>query len=233
MPATRVLAALAATAVVLTGLLALVATVVVRDDVETELAERARQALSQAELPTDVVSFSGRDASIRARSPREAVLASAVVAEVDGVRSVDIAAFTSGPRTGSDSDALASPDAAAKARLQRSLDRVLAEHPITFRPDSATPTRAGRQAVAEVASVLSDAPSDWRFEVQGHVARVSDTDRKGAMELSRARAETVADELVDAGLPRRRLTTVGHGDTRPLSTLGTSAIDRRVEIHVR
>ena len=233
MPAKRVLAVLAASAVLLSGVLALLATLVEADGIEADLAERSRQALAEAGLPTDVVSFSGRDADVRARTPREALLASAVVATVDGVRSVDVSEVATASPAQAERGLVAEAHRAATALLQRAVDDVLAEHPITFRPDSAALTRAGEDAVAEVAAVLADAPSDRRFEVGGHVARVLGSDREGAEELSHARAAAVAEELVNHGIPPQQVTSVGYGDTRPLSRLGTSAIDRRVEITVR
>ncbi|CAM2784724.1 OmpA family protein [Saccharomonospora xinjiangensis] len=235
MPAPRLLAAFAALAVLVTGVLALVATVVERGGIEADLTARSREALSRSGLPAEAVSFSGRDATVQARSPHEALLAESVVEDVDGVRSVDvvISGGHGGPPTPQRGAAPADPGASAKARLQRSLDEVLADNPITFRPYSSDLTSGGEDAVARVAETLSGAPTDWRFEVAGHTARVSGADPESAEELSYARAEAVAEELVDLGVPPDQVKPVGYGDTRPLSRHGTSAIDRRVEISVR
>lgn len=236
MPAPRVLAALAALAVLVSGALALVATLVERDGIETELTTRSREALARYRVPADVVDFSGRDATVSARSPRSALLAKAVVESVDGVRSVDVVTTGShGGPPGAHLGALVDPgtDDAAKARLQRSLDRVLADTPITFLPDSARLTSEGESAVVKVAESLVEAPTDWRFEVGGHVARVPGADPESAEELSYERAEAVTEELVNQGISPGQVEAVGHGDTRPLSEHGTSPTDRRVEISVR
>ena len=63
MRAPRVLAALAALAAVLiSGVLALVATLVERDDIEADLAVRSQEALARYRVPADVVDVAGRDA---------------------------------------------------------------------------------------------------------------------------------------------------------------------------
>ncbi|TMZ46172.1 OmpA family protein, partial [Klebsiella pneumoniae] len=68
MSAPRRFAVLAVLAVVVSGVLALLAVLVERDDIESDLTTRARDALEQAHLPTDVVTFSGRDATVRTDS---------------------------------------------------------------------------------------------------------------------------------------------------------------------
>ncbi|EIF00696.1 OmpA family protein [Saccharomonospora glauca] len=234
MRAPRVLAALAALAAVLiSGVLALVATLVERDDIEADLAVRSQEALARYRVPADVVDVAGRDATVLADSPRSALLAKAVVENVDGVRS---AAIVIGSRESAGTgrvDTAVDPDAPAKARLQRSLDRQLTANPITFLPNSARLTSDGEKAVRRVAESLTEAPTDWRFEVGGHAARVSGADSRSAEELSRARAETVAEELVSLGVSPDQVKAIGYGDARPLSKHGTAASDRRVEIRVR
>ncbi|WP_277671381.1 OmpA family protein [Saccharomonospora viridis] len=223
MSASRRFTVFAVAAVLVSGALALTAALVERADIESELTARAQEALAQSRLPTDVVTFSGRDATVRADSRREALLAKAVIDEVDGVRSVEIAA----PKSASE------PHAERKAGLQRGIDEALADTPITFAADSANLDAAGRQAVKNVADLLTEAPTDWRFEIAGHVARVPGAEPESARKLSYERAEAVAEELVKSGLPPDRVEPVGYGATRPLSDSGTSSIDRRVEITVR
>src|SRR5690606_18408148 len=89
MSASRRFTVFAVAAVLVSGALALTAALVERADIESELTARAQEALAQSRLPTDVVTFSGRDATVRADSRREALLAKAVIDEVDGVRSVE------------------------------------------------------------------------------------------------------------------------------------------------
>ncbi|WP_298179731.1 OmpA family protein [Saccharomonospora sp.] len=223
MSAPRRFAVLAVLAVVVSGVLALLAVLVERDDIESDLTTRARDALEQAHLPTDVVTFSGRDATVRTDSLQDALFAKAMLEGVEGVRSVEIAE----PASARD------PDASRKVGLQREIDRALAETPITFAADSANLDADGRKAVENVAELLETAPTDWRFEIAGHVARVSGAEPESARELSHERAEAVAEELVDSGVSPGQVDPVGYGATRPLSDSGTSSIDRRVEITVR
>ncbi len=234
MPPARRYAVLTALAVLVTGALAFAATSVERAGIEADLTTRARDALSASNLPGEV-SFTGRDATVRTGTPREALLARAVVRGLDGVRSVTVVSAPGRAEGGPDGtpDAVTDPDTVAKARLQRAVDDVLADDPIEFRPYSADPSPDGLDTVSAVAALLADAPSDWRFEVGGHVARVPGAEPESAGELSEARAEVVAEELVDLGVSPEQVNPVGYGDTRPLSDRGTSAADRRVEITVR
>lgn len=80
-----------------------------------------------------------------------------------------------------------------------------------------------------VAQVLRDFP-DIRVEVQGH------TDSRGRdahnLRLSQARAESVREYLIRAGIAPERLSAHGYGETQPIETNATPegrAANRRVE----
>lgn len=68
-----------------------------------------------------------------------------------------------------------------------------------------------------------------RIEVAGH------TDTKGSEEynqrLSERRAEVVANQLINNGVSAQRVTAVGYGETRPISS--NDAMNRRVEILIK
>lgn len=72
---------------------------------------------------------------------------------------------------------------------------------------------------------------DWLIVVRGHTDFIG-TDQFN-MELSKKRAASVANYLIQQGIPASRITSEGHGKTQPLNN-GTSeearAINRRVEI---
>jgi outer membrane protein OmpA-like peptidoglycan-associated protein len=76
-----------------------------------------------------------------------------------------------------------------------------------------------------VADILIKYPHS-RIEVAGH------TDTKGSQEynqrLSEQRAQAVANQLIYNGVSAQRVTAVGYGESRPIST--NDAMNRRVEI---
>ncbi|GAA1237403.1 OmpA family protein [Prauserella halophila] len=202
------------------GLLAFGATWATADRIEHDLRDEARTALRDAGLRAPAVTMDGRDATVSDVPQDGGDRVRTIVGDVDGVRTVDVRESQADP---------------AAIRAQRAIDEALRRIPIRFVPYGDEPTGAGERAVAHVADILRSTPITLRFEVAGHVAPVPELDSDEARTLSRERAEAVAAELTDAGIDRDRLTTVGHGDARPLSD-GTDAeadrMNRRVEIHV-
>jgi len=84
-----------------------------------------------------------------------------------------------------------------------------------------------------VAAVLKANPRITRFRVEGH------TDSKGTdpynLELSQARAASVASFLVDHGISANMLEAVGYGESVPIATNMTDdgrALNRRVEFTI-
>ena len=60
----------------------------------------------------------------------------------------------------------------------------------------------------------------------------SDGSRSANRRLTLARAETIEDFMIDAGIRRERLTTVGHGESQPIASNATAqgkAANRRIE----
>ncbi|PXY31037.1 OmpA family protein [Prauserella muralis] len=212
-------------ALVVTGALAVAATWLGADRIESDLAGRARGALASAGLPGATVTFDGRDAAVSGVAPEQARRAADVVAAVEGVRTVE--------SPGAPAREAPAQPRNPRDRLQAELDGVLAGQPITFQPDTAVLTPQGEQAVSDVVDVLGSAPTDLEFEVGGHVARVPGGDPRAARELSRQRADTVARRLIAAGIANDRVSAVGYGDTRPRTPTGDQSADRRVEITVR
>lgn len=85
--------------------------------------------------------------------------------------------------------------------------------------------------LAEIAAVAARCPGSLR--VEGH------TDDRGAdeanLELSQARAESVVEALVAAGVSRARMAAEGFGETRPVAANETAdgrARNRRIEIRM-
>ncbi|GAA1199596.1 OmpA family protein [Prauserella alba] len=203
------------------GLLAFGATWATADRIEHDLRDEAQTALRDAGMRAPAVTIDGRDATVSNVPRGHGERAGTVVGGVEGVRAVDVQEAQTGP---------------AAVRTQRAIDGALRRTPIGFVPYGDELTAGGRSAVAHVADILRSAPTTLRFEVAGHVAPVPNLDDDEARTLSRERADAVAADLAEAGIPRDRLTTVGHGDTRPVAGGDGPEADRanrRVEIHVR
>ena len=82
----------------------------------------------------------------------------------------------------------------------------------------------------EVAASLSEWPL-VQIEIQGHTDNQGSALRK--MELSKERAETVRNYLINKGTSANRLTAVGKSDTSPLadnSTKAGRAVNNRIEL---
>lgn len=117
---------------------------------------------------------------------------------------------------------------------------------ITFLPnlaqlDLAEDTEAGRTnrfVLERLAEILQRFP-DYTIQVEGHAVNLSGTEREETEELlplSRARAQTVVDALVDSGIPRRQLAALGRGGRQPVvphSDLGQRWKNRRVDFILR
>ncbi|MEO1018172.1 MAG: OmpA family protein, partial [Pseudomonadota bacterium] len=99
----------------------------------------------------------------------------------------------------------------------------------------------GRSALAPIAARLVEAtqklPADmpWAIHVEGHTdATPASGGRYGSnLALSAARAASVAQALVEAGIPADRISIAGHGEARPLVEeidADARSTNRRVEV---
>jgi outer membrane protein OmpA-like peptidoglycan-associated protein len=103
---------------------------------------------------------------------------------------------------------------------------------VTFATNSTTISPAMRSVLDGVAQNLVDRPQSL-IDVMGH------TDSTGAdaynLDLSRRRAESVANYLVSRGVARARIETIGYGEQYPIADNTTEAgraQNRRVEIRI-
>lgn len=231
-------------AVLVTALLAGVVTWAQAGNIQRDLTADAQAALAKAGLGKGSVTFDGRDATLSGFPPDQALQALEVVQNVDGVRAAQLQGdvvpvapsappTTSSPPTSTSeppptTSATAPPPPTDKAGVQAEIDRMLAESPITFVPDSARLTPEGEQAARAVAVALAKSPDTFRYRVTGHAARGTGS-ASGALKLSRDRARAVTRILTTNGLTTKRVTYRGLGDTRPA---GGGDEDRRVEITV-
>jgi outer membrane protein OmpA-like peptidoglycan-associated protein len=246
MSAARVWLRLLPLALLVTAALAGVATWASSGDIGANLASRSQSALAAAGLSGGQVGFSGRDATLRGFPADKAQQAADVVRGVDGVRDVTVSTATtkpaaappsvpvtpppSTPATPTTSPSAPLPPAAkTKSTLQKQINQVLADAPITFEPNTADLTPDGSQSARRIADLITNADVTARFTIGGHVAE-GPGGEKAALKLSQDRAKAVAKLLTTDGVEAKLITSKGYGDTRPSSDDGE---DRRVEITVR
>jgi outer membrane protein OmpA-like peptidoglycan-associated protein len=117
--------------------------------------------------------------------------------------------------------------AQAKTELQGQLDQLAQSSPITFDPDSSELSDQGKQAVTKVADLLKGAPQELKFAVSGFTASGTNSSQD-SQQLSQARAQAVADQLTQAGIPAERMQVSGQGDAG-----GDPAASRKVEVKVQ
>ncbi|MDT0647367.1 OmpA family protein [Zunongwangia sp. F260] len=101
---------------------------------------------------------------------------------------------------------------------------------VLFDLNKATIRSESEDALDQIAEIMEEY-SNTVFHIGGH------TDSTGAddynLQLSRERAESVREALVERGISSSRLTSEGYGETQPIATNNTSAgrqENRRVEI---
>ncbi|WP_288756826.1 OmpA family protein [uncultured Treponema sp.] len=103
---------------------------------------------------------------------------------------------------------------------------------LNFKPDSAELLPGENERLDQIAQVLKELP-DQMFLVEGHTASVGY--EKGEMKLSVERANSVANALIQRGIPREKFICKGSGGTKPIadnSTQEGKAKNRRVEITI-
>ncbi|MGD9159442.1 MAG: OmpA family protein [Desulfobacteraceae bacterium] len=120
--------------------------------------------------------------------------------------------------------AIASSEAASIKREQDILTATF-KAGVMFDFDSAVLKPGGQSEIARVATVLNKYPQTM-LRVEGH------TDTKGTeeynMRLSERRANSVKNALIQQGVNGQRITTVGYGESQPISS--EDAVNRRVNI---
>lgn len=103
---------------------------------------------------------------------------------------------------------------------------------LNFKPDSSELLPGENERLDKIAQVLKEVP-DQMFLVEGHTASVGY--EKGEMKLSVERANSVANALIQRGIPREKFICKGSGGTKPIADNSTpegKAKNRRVEITI-
>ena len=105
---------------------------------------------------------------------------------------------------------------------------------VLFGSGSARLSGDGRAAVQEVAGVLAEL-SGRRFQVEGHTDNVPIRTAQfpSNWELASARAITVVNEMIEAGVPNENVSAASFGEFKPAADNETPegrAANRRIEI---
>ena len=105
---------------------------------------------------------------------------------------------------------------------------------VLFSSGSASLSKDGKAAIAEVATVLKDIP-DRRFQVEGHTddVPIRTAQYPSNWELASSRAVNVVKAMVDAGMPVERISAASYGESKPAKPNDTpegKAANRRIEI---
>jgi chemotaxis protein MotB len=114
---------------------------------------------------------------------------------------------------------------------------VVLDDEVLFGSGSAELSPAGKQAVADLASQLSDQP--YQIVVIGNTDTVPVRANSGYASnwaLAAARASAVVRHMADQGIPKQQLVAVSFGDTRPVASNGTAegrSENRRIEVRLR
>jgi outer membrane protein OmpA-like peptidoglycan-associated protein len=104
---------------------------------------------------------------------------------------------------------------------------------VLFDTDSTALTAGSRDRLNQVSDILNRYPRT-RIVVEGHTDSVGSNSYN--FRLSEHRAESVSDYLVDQGVERFRITTIGYGENRPIASNATPEgrlQNRRVELKIR
>ena len=107
---------------------------------------------------------------------------------------------------------------------------------ILFAPGSASLSKDGKAAIGEVAQVLASIPNR-KFQVEGHTDNVpiSNAQFPSNWELAAFRGTNVVKAMIDAGMPKERISAASYADTKPVGVNDMPegrALNRRIEITI-
>ncbi|GHV15259.1 cell envelope biogenesis protein OmpA [Fibrobacterales bacterium] len=111
---------------------------------------------------------------------------------------------------------------------------ILALSDILFETGKADLTQELKVNLAEVAAILKTLLADSKVIVEGHTDNVGKADAN--KKLSQQRADGVKNYLIERGVTKKNLTSVGYGLTKPIadnSTEAGRAKNRRVELVIQ
>lgn len=115
---------------------------------------------------------------------------------------------------------------------QERLNEAARRGAILFAYASADLSHKSRPALDELATIAKSCPG-VQLSVEGHTDSIGQ--RSDNLDLSLRRSQAVIDYLTNAGVPRKRLRPIGHGEELPLAPNNSSAnraLNRRIEFTV-
>jgi OmpA-OmpF porin, OOP family len=181
--------------------------------------------LQLSRLDTGVGTVSDMEISVKG----DALYAKAA-AEIPGELSAAVPAdFTAQATIGV---AAAGPPLAAEA-CQPAFADILGQGKIQFETGEASIQHDSDAVLDNLTAIAMRCP-EARIEISGHTDSAGGDDTN--MELSRRRAEAVADYLTKAGIAAERMTAVGYGKMHPIASNDTEegrAQNRRIEFEVK
>lgn len=190
--------------------------------IEALNTERA-EVVSQARL-RQIATAEAATAAAEGRADRSASVAAGAVLDTAAANAARVAAEAR-------ATALAS-ELAAFEQKKTDLGVTLILRDLQFASGSAVLSTGAQGRLAPLASFLSKQP-EARIQIAGH------TDSQGAeyynQDLSTRRAASVGAYLTSTGVDASRITTVGFGESMPISSNNTAAgraINRRVEVTI-
>jgi outer membrane protein OmpA-like peptidoglycan-associated protein len=101
---------------------------------------------------------------------------------------------------------------------------------IYFDTDKATIKKESEAALAEIVKLMNSYP-DLRVEIQGHTDNQGNKDHN--LKLSKMRADSVKNYLVQKGIDAKRMEASGYGSDKPVASNDTDdgkSKNRRVEL---
>ena len=213
-----------------------------RSTIETDLLQRTRQALTQANLPSKNLSISGRDIMLNgtANDQSEAEHIMHVASEVNGVRNVENN-LTIDPNT--PVDTTTETDTTPVAKLKS---------PATMVDGVYQPSKTQRIEKIDLSNIQFEyAKSDLNPEAKASLDKVAPllrVDPKliieisahteahgsalGSMAVSQARADAMRTYLIAKGVLPEQVIANGYGATRPIVKPASDLKNRRAEIVV-
>jgi outer membrane protein OmpA-like peptidoglycan-associated protein len=117
------------------------------------------------------------------------------------------------------------------AACDRDLAALSSRSQIQFETGRATIRAESLPLLEKIAELACRCPG--RLTIEGHTDAIGSEEAN--VQLSRARAAAVRDQLVQRGLPPDELVTRGFGESRPVSSNDTEegrARNRRIELHI-
>jgi outer membrane protein OmpA-like peptidoglycan-associated protein len=217
--------------------------------IESDLVQRAGQALAAYSITELDIQADGRDLFLSGEISSKIApgYVSDVVRGVWGVRAVDIAGLRQrtslldkddplnprfdGPKIVRLGGNLSNPMNAGTC--QRTMARLAEANSVRFETDGASPMSESYQLLNDLAAVAYQCPHT-RIVIGGHTDD-SDGDRELKLRLSLARAEAVAQFFNLAGIDAERMQIIGYGDSQPIASNASAegrAANRRITFDV-